>query len=162
MDHFDEFLAGIRYIICSYSNGKTPEGPGRYTAKIYELSGTSIEDTQEIYGSDAGATHARLELLGIEAALARIGPPEFPILCLSRQEYISKYASELRSNGFRTAAGDRAANADVWERIAVLDPDAKVEWHFVDRDLDEEIADRIAEQENEFWMQRAMERDPWG
>jgi len=158
-DYFDEFLSGIRYIICSYSNGQSAKGPGLYTAKIYELSGTSIQDTRELYGSEAEASHSRLELLGIEAALAEIGPTEFPILCLSRQEYISKYAAELRATDFRTTGGKDAANADVWRRIALLDPEAKVEWHFTERDLDAELAERIAERENEFWMQRAMDRD---
>src|SRR5262249_3179496 len=140
---FDEFLAGIRYIICSYSSGNSAKGPGHYAAKVYELSGSSIQDTMEVSGVDLGATHSRLELLGIEAALKEIGHTEFPVLCLTRQEYIPKHAPNLRANDFRTAGGGEAANADVWRRIAALDPENKIEWHFTSRDLDEELSDRI-------------------
>lgn len=161
MHQFDEFLAGIHYIICSYSRGNSPNRSGYYSAKVYELNGTLIQETTEVSGEDSEATHARLELLGIEAALEQLGPTEFPVLCLTRQEYIPKHIANLRANDFRKAGGVEAANADIWRRIAALDPKGKIEWHFTNRDLDEEVEDRIAEQENEMWMERAKSRDPW-
>lgn len=161
LQHFEEMLAGIRYLVCTYSRGPSPERGGHYQVKIYQMIGSDLHDEEVDFGEGKTETHIRLELLAIEAALHRIGATSHPIVFLTRQDYIVKYAKILRANDFKKSDRKPAANIDVWRRIEELDPDDRIEWRFAERDFDEMIEEWKAEKERDALIERAMERDSY-
>lgn len=161
LQHFAEYLSGVRYLVCTYSKGPSTKHEGQFTVKIYEMYGSDIADEEVEYGAEDGATHIRLELRGIEAALMNIGTTTHPIVFLTRQKYIPDHAEALRSRDFKLSSGKPAANVDVWKRIAELDPNGRIEWRYADRDYDEMIEAWKEEKELDANMASALERDPY-
>ena len=161
LQHFEEMVAGIRYLVCTYSRGPSPAHGGRYQVAIYQMNGSDIHDEEVEFGSGAQETHIRLELLAIEAALRRVGPTPHPVVFLTRQKYIPDYAKTLRGNGFKKADGKDAANVDVWRRIAELDPDDRIEWRYAERDYDEMIEEWKAEKNLDHLINDAVANDPY-
>lgn len=154
-------MVGIRYLVCTYARGPSPERGGYYQVKIYQMIGSDLHDEEVDFDEGKEENHIRLELLAIEAALQRIGPTKHPIVFLTRQKYIFDHAKALRANDFRKSDGKPAANIDLWRRIEKLDPDDRVEWRFAERDYDQMIEEWKEGKEREALINRALERDPY-
>lgn len=159
LQHFEEMLAGVRYLVCTYAKGPSTAKDGHFQVTVYEMFGSDLNDEEAEYGGDEGASHIRLELLAIEAALKLIGSTAHPIVFLTRQKYIPDYAAEILGNGFKRRNGKPAANEDLWRRIAALDPESRIEWRFAERDYEDMIEEWKEEKEIENNIASALERD---
>jgi ribonuclease HI len=161
LQHFEEYIAGVRYLICTYANGPSAKKRGSYRVVVYQMFGSDIEHEEADAEIGDQENHIQLELRAIETALIIIGETTHPIVFLTRQKYLADHAKSLRARGFKRTNGQPAANIDQWRRIEALDPNEVVEWRFAERDYDEMVEEWKAEKELAATMQNAIDRDPW-
>lgn len=160
LQHFEEMISGIRYLVCTYSNGPSGDEKGRYRLVVYQMFGSDIEE-EEIDGDiGRGESHIRLELMAIRAALQKIGRTTHPVVFLSRQKYLFDYANKLRANSFRKTDGKAAANLDLWREIEALDPNDRIEWRFATEDYDKKVEEWKADKQLDSDIQQAEGSNP--
>lgn len=160
-EHFEDFLAGRRRLICVTAHGPSQTETGYTKLTIYHMVGAEIEEETTEWETGPEKDNIRLELMAVKRALESTGATDEPVIVLSRNEYLAKHAQRLRENGFKKANGGTAANADIWEQIVALDPHNLLQWHFATRPYDEEIEDWKEEVERDCLIERAMNRDPY-
>ncbi|WP_425088183.1 hypothetical protein [Stappia sp.] len=161
LQHFEEMLSGTRYLVCTYSNGPSAKGKGRFRVHIYRMNGSEVEKESFDAGFATGnETHVRLDLLAIKAGLEEIGLTRDPVVVLTRLEYIPLHMKNLRKFDFykKGGRGKEAANADILREIASsLDPDDRIEWRFAERDYDTMVEEWKADKQLDSDIQRAEE-----
>jgi ribonuclease HI len=103
--------------------------PGGYAALIL-LDG----EERIVSGQSLATTNTAMELMGALMALEAL-PPHIPAAIYSDSQYVILGATERlpwwRSRGWRIIKGGKLANKDLWQRLAALQGERPVTWHWV-------------------------------
>ena len=110
------------------------------------------EHRKELFGGDVGTTNNRMELMAAIAGLSALKSQcvvELYTDSVYVKDGITKWLSNWKSNGWRTASKKPVANQDLWEQLDQAVSDHKVNWHWVkghSGDPGNERADELANQ----------------
>ena len=110
------------------------------------------EHRKELFGGDVGTTNNRMELMAAIAGLSALKSQCVVDLYTDSvyvKDGITKWLSNWKSNGWRTASKKPVANQDLWEKLDQAVSDHKVNWHWVkghSGDPGNERADELANQ----------------
>ena len=110
------------------------------------------EHRKELFGGDIGTTNNRMELMAAIAGLSALKSQCVVDLYTDSvyvKDGITKWLSNWKSNGWRTASKKPVANQDLWEQLDQAVSDHKVNWHWVkghSGDPGNERADELANQ----------------
>ena len=110
------------------------------------------EHRKELFGGDVGTTNNRMELMAAIAGLSALKSQCVVDLYTDSvyvKDGITKWLSNWKSNGWRTASKKPVANQDLWEQLDQAVSDHKVNWHWVkghSGDPGNERADELANQ----------------
>lgn len=120
-------------------------GPGGWGA-LMRCEGTE----KELYGGEVLTTNNRMEMLAAIMAVDDLkGPTHVRIHTDSTylKDGITKWITNWKRNGWRTAAKKPVKNADLWQRLEEVLKGHKVEWHWVkghSGHVENERADELA------------------
>ena len=107
---------------------------------------------KELFGGDVETTNNRMELMAAIAGLSALKSRCVVDLYTDSvyvKDGITKWLSNWKSNGWRTAAKKPVANRDLWEQLDQAVSDHQVNWHWVkghSGDPGNERADELANQ----------------
>lgn len=107
---------------------------------------------KELFGGDVETTNNRMELMAAIAGLSALKSRCVVDLYTDSvyvKDGITKWLSNWKSNGWRTAAKKPVANQDLWEQLDQAVSDHQVNWHWVkghSGDPGNERADELANQ----------------
>ena len=110
------------------------------------------EHRKELFGGDVGTTNNRMELIAAIAGLSALKSQCVVDLYTDSvyvKDGITKWLSNWKSNGWRTASKKPVANQDLWEQLDQAVSDHQVNWHWVkghSGDPGNERADELANQ----------------
>ena len=110
------------------------------------------EHRKELFGGDVGTTNNRMELMAAIAGLSALKSRCVVDLYTDSvyvKDGITKWLSNWKSNGWRTASKKPVANQDLWEQLDQAVYDHQVNWHWVkghSGDPGNERADELANQ----------------
>ena len=110
------------------------------------------EHRKELFGGDVGTTNNRMELMAAIAGLSALKSRCVVDLYTDSvyvKDGITKWLSNWKSNGWRTAAKKPVANQDLWEQLDQAVSDHHVNWYWVkghSGDPGNERADELANQ----------------
>ena len=110
------------------------------------------EHRKELFGGDLGTTNNRMELMAAIAGLSALkseGVVDLYTDSVYVKDGITKWLSNWKSNGWRTASKKPVANQDLWEQLDQAVSDHQVNWHWVkghSGDPGNERADELANQ----------------
>ena len=110
------------------------------------------EHHKELFGGDVGTTNNRMELMAAIAGLSALKSRCVVDLYTDSvyvKDGITKWLSNWKSNGWRTAAKKPVANQDLWEQLDQAVSNHQVNWHWVkghSGDPGNERADELANQ----------------
>lgn len=110
------------------------------------------EHRKELFGGDAGTTNNRMELMAAIAGLSTLKSRCIVDLYTDSvyvKDGITKWLSNWKSNGWRTASKKPVANQDLWEQLDQAVSNHQVNWHWVkghSGDPGNERADELANQ----------------
>ena len=110
------------------------------------------EHRKELFGGDVGTTNNRMELMAAIVGLSALKSQCVVDLYTDSvyvKDGITKWLSNWKSNGWRTASKKPVANQDLWEQLDQAVSDHKVNWHWVkghSGDPGNERADELANQ----------------
>ena len=110
------------------------------------------EHRKELFGGDVGTTNNRMELMAAIAGLSALKSRCVVDLYTDSvyvKDGITKWLSNWKSNGWRTASKKPVANQDLWEQLDQAVSDHQVNWHWVkghSGDPGNERADELANQ----------------
>jgi ribonuclease HI len=110
------------------------------------------EHRKELFGGDVGTTNNRMELMAAIAGLSALKSRCVVDLYTDSvyvKDGITKWLSNWKSNGWRTASKKSVANQDLWEQLDQAVYDHQVNWHWVkghSGDPGNERADELANQ----------------
>ena len=110
------------------------------------------EHRKELFGGDVGTTNNRMELIAAIAGLSALKSRCVVDLYTDSvyvKDGITKWLSNWKSNGWRTASKKPVANQDLWEQLDQAVSDHQVNWHWVkghSGDPGNERADELANQ----------------
>ena len=110
------------------------------------------EHRKELCGGDVGTTNNRMELMAAISGLSALKSRCVVDLYTDSvyvKEGITKWLSNWKSNGWRTAAKKPVANQDLWELLDQAVSGHQVNWHWVkghSGDPGNERADELANQ----------------
>lgn len=110
------------------------------------------EHRKELFGGDVGTTNNRMELMAAIAGLSALKSRCVVDLYTDSvylKDGITKWLSNWKSNGWRTAAKKPVANQDLWEQLDQAVSDHQVNWYWVkghSGDPGNERADELANQ----------------
>ena len=110
------------------------------------------EYRKELFGGDVGTTNNRMELMAAIAGLSALKSQCVVDLYTDSvyvKDGITKWLSNWKSNGWRTAAKKPVANQDLWEQLDQAVSDHHVNWYWVkghSGDPGNERADELANQ----------------
>ena len=110
------------------------------------------EHHKELFGGDVGTTNNRMELMAAIAGLSALKSQCVVDLYTDSvyvKDGITKWLSNWKSNGWRTASKKPVANQDLWEQLDQAVSDHQVNWHWVkghSGDPGNERADELANQ----------------
>ena len=110
------------------------------------------EHRKELFGGDVGTTNNRMELMAAIAGLSALKSQcvvELYTDSVYVKDGITKWLSNWKSNGWRTASKKPVANQDLWEQLDQAVSDHQVNWHWVkghSGDPGNERADELANQ----------------
>ena len=110
------------------------------------------EYRKELFGGDVGTTNNRMELMAAIAGLSALKSQcvvELYTDSVYVKDGITKWLSNWKSNGWRTASKKPVANQDLWEQLDQAVSDHQVNWHWVkghSGDPGNERADELANQ----------------
>lgn len=114
----------------------------------------------------SGEVHAVLQAL---QEAKRIGlSVEIWAVNASVVKTIPEFYAGWKRNGWKKANGKIPSDLGLWQEIHALSQELNVVWHKrpkakIDAVKEyEEFLSAIAERDNEFWMQRAIAKDPYG
>ncbi len=110
------------------------------------------EHRKELFGGDVETTNNRMELMAAIAGLSAL-----KLRCVVDlytdsvyvKDGITKWLSNWKSNGWRTAAKKPVANQDLWKQLDQAVSNHEVNWHWVkghSGDPGNERADELANQ----------------
>ena len=107
---------------------------------------------KELFGGDIETTNNRMELMAAIAGLSALKSRCVVDLYTDSvyvRDGITKWLSNWKSNGWRTAAKKPVANQDLWEQLDQAVSDHQINWHWVkghSGDAGNERADELANQ----------------
>ena len=110
------------------------------------------EHRKELFGGDVGTTNNRMELMAAIAGLSALKSRCVVDLYTDSvyvKDGITKWLSNWKSNGWRTAAKKPVANQDLWEQLDQAVSHHQVNWYWVkghSGDPGNERADELANQ----------------
>ena len=110
------------------------------------------EYRKELFGGDVGTTNNRMELMAAIAGLSALKSRCVVDLYTDSvyvKDGITKWLSNWKSNGWRTAAKKPVANQDLWEQLDQAVSDHHINWYWVkghSGDPGNERADELANQ----------------
>ena len=110
------------------------------------------EHRKELFGGDVGTTNNRMELMAAIVGLSALKSQCVVDLYTDSvyvKDGITKWLSNWKSNGWRTASKKPVANQDLWEQLDQAVSDHQVNWHWVkghSGDPGNERADELANQ----------------
>lgn len=110
------------------------------------------EHHKELFGGDVGTTNNRMELMAAIAGLSALKSRCVVDLYTDSvyvKDGITKWLSNWKSNGWRTAAKKPVANQDLWEQLDQAVSDHHINWYWVkghSGDPGNERADELANQ----------------
>ena len=110
------------------------------------------EHRKELFGGDVGTTNNRMELMAAIAGLSALKSRCAVDLYTDSvyvKDGITKWLSNWKSNGWRTASKKPVANQDLWEQLDQAVSNHQVNWHWVkghSGDPGNERADELANQ----------------
>ena len=110
------------------------------------------EHRKELFGGDVGTTNNRMELMAAIAGLSALKSQCVVDLYTDSvyvKDGITKWLSNWKCNGWRTASKKPVANQDLWEQLDQAVSDHQVNWHWVkghSGDPGNERADELANQ----------------
>ena len=110
------------------------------------------EHRKELFGGDVGTTNNRMELMAAIAGLSALKSRCVVDLYTDSvylKDGITKWLSNWKSNGWRTASKKPVANQDLWEQLDQAVSNHQVNWHWVkghSGDPGNERADELANQ----------------
>ena len=110
------------------------------------------EYRKELFGGDVGTTNNRMELTAAIAGLSALKSRCVVDLYTDSvyvKDGITKWLSNWKSNGWRTAAKKPVANQDLWEQLDQAVSDHHINWYWVkghSGDPGNERADELANQ----------------
>ena len=161
LEHFDEYLSGEWYLVATYALGSSTKQPADSRYAIYRMNGPMIVEEISDGVMEGQISHSRMELVATIEALRIIDDSSCPTIILTRQEYLQKYAGEIRANELKTRDGKDVENLDLWKEIETLDPERCVEWRFVKEDYANRIEEWKEDEELDANIARAIARDPY-
>ncbi len=105
---------------------------------------------KELYGSERDTTNNRMELMGAIAALEAITAPH-PVILHTDSSYvkngITKWVTNWRRNGWKTADKKPVKNAELWQRLDAVAGRYEIDWRWVKGHAGNEgneLADQLA------------------
>ena len=104
-------------------------GPGGWGA-LMRCEGSE----KELYGGEVLTTNNRMEMLAAIMAVEELKSASHVRIHTDStylKDGITKWISNWKKNGWRTAARKPVKNADLWQRLEEVLKDHKVEWHWV-------------------------------
>ena len=110
------------------------------------------EHRKELFGGDVETTNNRMELMAAIAGLSALKSRCVVDLYTDSvyvKDGITKWLSNWKSNGWRTAAKKPVANQDLWEQLDRAVSNHQINWHWVkghSGDAGNERADELANQ----------------
>ena len=110
------------------------------------------EHRKELFGGDVETTNNRMELMAAIAGLSALKSRCVVDLYTDSvyvKDGITKWLSNWKSNGWRTAAKKPVANQDLWKQLDQAVSNHEVNWHWVkghSGDPGNERADELANQ----------------
>ena len=110
------------------------------------------EHRKELFGGDIETTNNRMELMAAIAGLSALKSRCVVDLYTDSvyvRDGITKWLSNWKSNGWRTAAKKPVANQDLWEQLDRAVSNHQINWHWVkghSGDAGNERADELANQ----------------
>lgn len=110
------------------------------------------EHRKELFGGDIETTNNRMELMAAIAGLSALKSRcvvDIYTDSVYVRDGITKWLSNWKSNGWRTAAKKPVANQDLWEQLDQAVSDHQINWHWVkghSGDAGNERADELANQ----------------
>ena len=124
-----------KIIIFTDGASKGNPGPGGYGAVIVLSEGK----VQELGGREERTTNNRMELTGAIKALEEIRQrgrlTGEEVIVYTDSKYLiggmTEWLANWQKKGWRAAAKKEGLNKDLWEQLAVLVKDKKIEWHYV-------------------------------
>jgi ribonuclease HI len=104
-------------------------GPGGWAALLRYRG-----HEREISGAEAESTNNRMELTAACAALEALKRPS-RVRLHTDSEYLKKGITEWlpawQRRGWRTAAGEKVANQELWERLLAAAAPHQIEWRWI-------------------------------
>ena len=110
------------------------------------------EHRKELFGGDIETTNNRMELMAAIAGLSALKSRcvvDIYTDSVYVRDGITKWLSNWKSNGWRTAAKKPVANQDLWEQLDRAVSNHQINWHWVkghSGDAGNERADELANQ----------------
>ena len=132
-----------------YTDGACKGNPGKGGWGVVLEYG---EHRKELFGGDVGTTNNRMELMAAIAGLSALKSRCAVDLYTDSvyvKDGITKWLSNWKSNGWRTASKKPVANQDLWEQLDQAVSNHQVNWHWVkghSGDPGNERADELANQ----------------
>ena len=132
-----------------YTDGACKGNPGKGGWGVVLEYG---EHRKELFGGDVGTTNNRMELMAAIAGLSALKSRCIVDLYTDSvyvKDGITKWLSNWKSNGWRTASKKPVANQDLWEQLDQAVSNHQVNWHWVkghSGDPGNERADELANQ----------------
>jgi len=120
-------------------------GPGGWGA-LMRCEGSE----KELYGGEVLTTNNRMEMLAAIMAVEELKNTSHVRIHTDStylKDGITKWISNWKKNGWRTAAKKPVKNADLWQRLEDVLKDHKVEWHWIkghSGHVENERADELA------------------
>jgi ribonuclease HI len=121
----------------------TNPGPGGWAAIL--RSGSHLK---ELKGGEPMTTNNRMELMAAISALEALKRPSHVDMHIDSQyvrDGITKYITNWKKNGWRTASKDPVKNQDLWERLDDARSLHTVRWHWVKGHSGDQFNDRADE-----------------
>jgi len=121
----------------------TNPGPGGWAAIL--IMG---EHRKELKGAEPHTTNNRMELMAAISALEALKRPCEVEMHMDSQyvrEGITKYITNWKRNGWRTAAKEPVKNQDLWVRLDAARSVHTVRWHWVKGHSGDELNERADE-----------------
>ena len=120
-------------------------GPGGWGA-LMRCEGSE----KELYGGEVLTTNNRMEMLAAIMAVEELKNASHVRIHTDStylKDGITKWISNWKKNGWRTAAKKPVKNADLWQRLEDVLKDHRVEWHWIkghSGHVENERADELA------------------